>query len=46
MRTVTVTPEEMERRTVRFTELRSCRQQENASGIPAPAVARVAAGTA
>ena len=36
MRTVTATPEEMERRTLRFTELRSYQQQpENASGIPA-----------
>lgn len=44
MRTVTVTPEEMERRTVRFTGLRSYQhQQENASGIPARAFARIAA---
>lgn len=44
MKTVTVTPEEMERRTVRFKRLESYHeQQERASGIPMPVLEKIAA---
>ncbi len=44
MKTVTPTPEEMARRTVRFKNLDSYqRQQERATGIPADAFAQIAA---
>jgi uncharacterized RmlC-like cupin family protein len=44
MKTVTVSPEEMRRRTVRFKDLESYQeQQERASGIPRPVLERIAA---
>jgi len=44
MKTVTVTPEEMERRTVRFKTLESYHeQQERASHIPIPVLEKIAA---
>jgi uncharacterized RmlC-like cupin family protein len=44
MKTITVTPEEMSRRTVRFKDLESYQhQQERATGIPRPVLERIAA---
>jgi uncharacterized RmlC-like cupin family protein len=44
MKTITVTPEEMERRTVRFNKLESYQhQQERATSIPAPVLEKIAA---
>jgi uncharacterized RmlC-like cupin family protein len=44
MKTITVTPEEMSRRTARFAALESYQaQQEKATGIPSPAFEKIAA---